>query len=130
KKFFLLSRKEIGQYENFWIVITKVFSWITKELSTKKDDDSLILPLSFQLIQTFRNVIAQIQENQNQALYVSIKLIERGERMVYKKKKRVNEILPINAIFFIISFFPIIIHSVNMNGTRKLKLFYVIFFQN
>nr|CAG8588704.1 8308_t:CDS:10 [Entrophospora candida] len=36
-----------------------------KELSTK--EDSLILPLILQLIQTFRNVIAQIQENQNQA---------------------------------------------------------------
>ncbi|CAJ0750902.1 521_t:CDS:10 [Entrophospora sp. SA101] len=46
-------------------VTTEIFSWAMKELSTK--EDSLILPLILQLIQTFRNVIAQIQENQNQA---------------------------------------------------------------
>ncbi|CAH1764048.1 6016_t:CDS:10 [Entrophospora sp. SA101] len=58
-------RKEIGKNENFWRVTTEIFSWAMKELSTK--EDSLILPLILQLIQTFRNVIAQIQENQNQA---------------------------------------------------------------
>ncbi|CAB4442970.1 unnamed protein product [Rhizophagus irregularis] len=61
----LAYRETLGQESQFWIVTTKLWDWTSERLLK---DELSVLPIISELVRLFRNIVAAVLENQNQAL--------------------------------------------------------------
>ncbi|CAI2164691.1 7506_t:CDS:2 [Funneliformis geosporum] len=61
----LTYRETLGNIFKFWRVITKLWEW-SKEKFLK--EELIVLPIVLELVRLFRNIVAEVSENQNQAL--------------------------------------------------------------
>ncbi|CAG8458121.1 1396_t:CDS:2 [Funneliformis mosseae] len=61
----LTYRETLGNKFQFWIVTTKLWEW-SKEKFLK--EELIVLPIVLELVRLFRNIVAAVSENQNQAL--------------------------------------------------------------
>ncbi|RIA84548.1 spinocerebellar ataxia type 10 protein domain-containing protein [Glomus cerebriforme] len=61
----LTYRETLGQASQFWIIITKLWEKTSENLLK---EELSVLPIILELVQLFRNIVAAVSGNQNQAL--------------------------------------------------------------